>query len=86
MIKDAYRSLAKRHHPDVQGDSSDHVPDIEKFRDIVEAYSVLSVKESRATFDLSRRKNPKKYEQMSEEQFNMNNRRDLRNSDGNITR
>lgn len=68
-------------------DSSEHVPDVEKFRDVVEAYQVLSVKESRATFDISRRKDPSKYhEPMSEEQFNMNNRRDLRNKDGNVAR
>lgn len=61
QIKEAYRALAKKHHPDVRataGDAGDFDPDVEKFRDVVEAYSVLSVKESRATFDLSRKKNP----------------------------
>jgi len=58
-IKDAYRAMAKRHHPDVRAaDPTDHQPDIEKFRDIVEAYKVLSVPESRAAFDLNRKKNP----------------------------
>ena len=61
-IKEAYRALAKKHHPDVRSaaDATDaeHDPDVEKFRDVVEAYQVLSVRESRAAFDISRRKNP----------------------------
>jgi len=86
MIKDAYRSLAKRHHPDVQSSdtSRDHQPDVQKFRDVVEAYQVLSVKESRAAFDLTKRRNPEQFQEMTEEQFNMNHRRDLRNKDGNV--
>ena len=60
QIKDAYRSLAKKYHPDVrQGTASgEHDPDIEKFREVVEAYNVLSVKESRAAFDISIKRNP----------------------------
>ena len=40
QIKDAYRTLAKRHHPDVTlSDSSiEYQPDVEKFRNVVEAY------------------------------------------------
>jgi len=63
-----------------------HEPDVQKFRDVVEAYNVLSVKESRATFDMDRRKNPAAYKPMSDDQFNMNNRRDLRNKEGNVSR
>lgn len=69
-IKGAYRALAKKHHPDVRstgGDSSNYDPDVEKFRDVVEAYGILSVKESRAAFDLTRKKNPHLYQAMSEE-------------------
>ena len=54
-IKGAYRNLAKRHHPDVKGPSGTEGqfdPDVEKFRDVVEAYQVLSVRESRAAFDI----------------------------------
>ena len=40
------------------GDVSGYDQDINKFRDVVEAYQVLSVKESRADYDLSRKKNP----------------------------
>jgi DnaJ-class molecular chaperone len=48
--------------------SSSHEPDVEKFRNIVEAYQVLSVKESRAAFDITRKQNPHLYQsQMSDE-------------------
>jgi len=85
QIKDAYRALAKKHHPDVQsGDQGSHDPDVDKFRSVVEAYQVLSVKESRAAFDLTRKKNPHLYTAtpMSDEQYDMNYRRDLRNKQG----
>lgn len=84
-IKAAYRNLAKKHHPDVRASDIDgaHDPDVEKFRDVVEAYQVLSVKESRATFDLSRKRNPHSYHKpLSDEQFDMINRRDLRDKRG----
>ena len=70
----------------VTADKDGHEPDVEKFRNVVEAYQVLSVRESRATFDLDRKKNPEKYTPMSDEQFDMNYRRDLRNKDGHISR
>lgn len=83
-IKDAYRKLAKVHHPDVRtaAPGEKHDPDVEKFRDVVEAYQVLSVRESRAAFDLSRRKNPDLYKPMSDEQYNMLYRRDMRDKGG----
>lgn len=39
-IKEAYRNLAKKYHPDVRAASPGeaHDPDVEKFRDVVEAY------------------------------------------------
>uniref|UniRef100_A0A7S3CSE1 J domain-containing protein n=1 Tax=Strombidium rassoulzadegani TaxID=1082188 RepID=A0A7S3CSE1_9SPIT len=65
QIKDAYRRLAKKHHPDVRSQlnldpeqASLHDPDVEKFREVVEAYQVLSVSESRANFDLQLKRNP----------------------------
>lgn len=63
QIKEAYRNLAKRYHPDVipADDGQHHDPDVEKFRSVVEAYSVLSVSESRAAFDITRKKNPHKF-------------------------
>ena len=60
--------MAKKYHPDVRATSDsdvglgDHDPDVEKFRDVVEAYQVLSVKESRAAFDISMRRNPEMYQ------------------------
>ena len=55
QIKAAYREMAKKHHPDVQA-AETHEPDLDKFRDITEAYQVLSVRESRINYDLSRKK------------------------------
>ena len=59
-IKAAYRALAKKYHPDVRAaeEGVTHEPDVEKFRDVVEAYQVLSVRESRTAFDYTRKKNP----------------------------
>ena len=46
-IKSAFRNLARQCHPDVNQD-----PDAEeKFKEINEAYAVLSDKEKRATYD-----------------------------------
>jgi len=42
QIKQAYREKAKLHHPDAKI-SDKHEPDVTKFRDVAEAYSVLSV-------------------------------------------
>lgn len=47
-IKKAYRRLARKHHPDVnQGDKAAE----ERFKDINEAYEVLSDEEKRAKYD-----------------------------------
>src|SRR4249920_817901 len=47
-IKKAYRKLARKHHPDVNpGDKSAE----EKFKEINEAYEVLSVPENRERYD-----------------------------------
>jgi DnaJ-class molecular chaperone len=44
QIKDQYRKLAKKFHPDVRTTDKtvDHQPDADKFRNVVEAYQVLS--------------------------------------------
>lgn len=65
QIKDAYRELAKKHHPDVVGSA----PDADKFRNVMEAYGVLSVRESKVNYDLMRRKNPDAYREVSESEF-----------------
>ena len=62
QIKEAYRELAKKHHPDITGGTT---KDAEKFRDVMEAYGILSVKESRVNYDLSMKRNPDQYKEMS---------------------
>ena len=85
-IKQAYRTLAKKYHPDVRASGEDAAgdrdPDVEKFRDVVEAYQVLSVRESRAAFDISRKKNPQNYRQEAADQFQMMLNRDQRDKRG----
>jgi DnaJ-class molecular chaperone len=44
-------------------------PDGQIFRNIMEAYGVLSVNESRASYDLTMRKDPDAYKQVSEAEF-----------------
>jgi molecular chaperone DnaJ len=47
-IKNAYRKLAKKYHPDLnQGDRQAE----EKFKEVTEAYEILSDKEKRAQYD-----------------------------------
>ncbi len=45
-IKNAYRNLAKKHHPDATGEKTD-----EQFKNIQEAYSTLSDPEKRSDYD-----------------------------------
>lgn len=47
QIKSAYRKLARKYHPDVNKDPSA----VEKFKNINEAYEVLSDKEKRSRYD-----------------------------------
>ena len=48
-IKKAYRGLARKYHPDVN--ESEGVS--EKFKEVVEAYDILSNSDTRANYDLS---------------------------------
>jgi curved DNA-binding protein CbpA len=66
--------------------ASGHEPNADLFRDVVEAYQVLSVRETRANYDLSRKKNPEQYFAMSEFQFDMEQRRDKRDKSGMIAK
>ncbi|SFQ99754.1 molecular chaperone DnaJ [Desulfoscipio geothermicus] len=47
-IKKAYRKLARKYHPDANKDDKDAA---EKFKEITEAYDVLSNEEKRASYD-----------------------------------
>ena len=49
VIKNAYRALAKKYHPDTSNFDSNYIE--EKMRKINEAYEVLSSKEKRAAYD-----------------------------------
>ena len=51
-IKSAYRKLARKWHPDVAGNSSDVIT---RFKEINEAYEVLSDKSKKADYDTARR-------------------------------
>jgi DnaJ-class molecular chaperone len=59
--------LAKQYHPDARASAKgeERSPNADKFRDVVEAYQVLSVRESRVTYDIQRRKNPDRYRAIS---------------------
>ena len=48
-IKKAYRSLAKKYHPDLNPDNKDTE---EKFKELQEAHEVLSDEEKRKTYDM----------------------------------
>ena len=51
-IKKAYRKLARKWHPDVAGNSDDVIT---KFKEINEAYEILSDKTRKADYDTARR-------------------------------
>lgn len=81
QIKDAYRESVKKHHPDVIGSAQ---PDAAIFRDIQEAYGILATRESRASYDIDRKKNSDAYRVVPEAEFNRTSRPDLRAADGNV--
>ena len=49
----------------------------------MEAYGILSVKESRVNYDLSMKRNPDQYKEMSQSEFDKNFNVDLRDEAGN---
>lgn len=53
-IKNAYRKLAKLYHPDINATGGVHEPNAEKFRNVAEAYAVLSHYESRLRYNNTR--------------------------------
>ena len=79
--KDAYRVSAKKYHPDVVGGAK---PDADRFRDVMEAYAVLSGVQSRASYDLLRQKNPDSFKEISQQEFDKNYNVNARDATGNI--
>jgi preprotein translocase subunit Sec63 len=59
QIKQAYRNLAKKYHPDVNiGGAEKYEPSSQKFREIAEAYAVLSNKTMKIDYDTRLRNFP----------------------------
>ena len=81
QIKDAYRIAAKKYHPDVVGGSK---PDADKFRDVMEAYAVLSVVQSRANYDLLRKKDPDQFKEVDQREFDKAYNPSARDRTGNV--
>lgn len=54
-IRTAYRTLARRYHPDVVGSGS-----AEKFREVQEAYETLSESSRRQAYDMTLREQPRR--------------------------
>eukprot|EP00824_Muranothrix_gubernata_P019131 TRINITY_DN3868_c0_g1_i1.p1 TRINITY_DN3868_c0_g1~~TRINITY_DN3868_c0_g1_i1.p1 ORF type:complete len:303 (+),score=53.67 TRINITY_DN3868_c0_g1_i1:31-939(+) len=57
-IKEAYRNLAKKYHPDVNIAGSEYEPNLDKFREVAEAYSVLSTYDTKLAYDKEKKKSP----------------------------
>ncbi len=81
QIKDAYRAAAKKYHPDVVGSAA---PDANKFRDVMEAYAVLSVVQSRANYDLLRQKDPDQFREINQREFDKTYNPSARDAAGNV--
>ena len=81
QIKDAYRDAAKKYHPDIVGGSK---PDAQRFRDVMEAYAVLSVVQSRANYDLTRTKDPEAFREVNQREFDKMYNTDARDESGNV--
>ena len=89
-IKKAYRLLAKKYHPDVNtstssSGSNSHEPNVEKFRDIAEAYAVLSNTTLKVDYDRKLKPKPEVVYN-SEKMKNMEKSRSERDASGNIKR
>jgi DnaJ-class molecular chaperone len=84
QIKEAYRKLVKKFHPDARASQMTdiHEPNADKFRNVTEAYQVLSLRESRVNYDITRKKNPDAYKPMSAKEEELVNRRDTRDKKG----
>lgn len=83
QIKEAYRRLAMKYHPDVNTTGETHQPDADKFREIAEAYAVLSIPESKMSYDQTNiRKADAVYSSIKSETIEKN--RKMRDSTGHV--
>ena len=82
-IKEAYRAKAKQFHPDASLLGDHRTPDINRFRDVAEAYAVLSIRENRLNYDLSRKDSTEiLYESAAESAQSMVEKREERDVTG----
>ncbi len=73
-IKKAYRKLAMKHHPDrTQGDNSSDT----KFKEIAEAYSVLSDEKKKMIYDNGGNQNEFEHHNFNQHNFNPDNLNDI---------
>ena len=75
--------MAKKFHPDVNTTGETHFPNAEKFREIAEAYAVLSVPESRTVYDLTSNKKPDSVFKAQRDEV-MEERRSMRDATGHV--
>ena len=78
-IKKAYHSLAKKYHPDVTTKVEHNLIQMEKFRDVAEAYAVLTNALARHKYDLTKNSNPDAI-------FNKNKMEKTRDFTGNLAK
>lgn len=83
-IKAAYRELAMKFHPDVNTTGETHQPNAEKFREIAEAYAVLSIPENKSSYDASLKKRNPDAIFSSVKSETMEKNRKMRDATGNV--
>jgi DnaJ-class molecular chaperone len=59
-------------------------PDAEKFRDVLEAYGVLSNMSSRANYDILRKKDPEAFREVNQREFTKTYDASARDVSGNV--
>ncbi|KAL4508515.1 hypothetical protein ABPG72_003819 [Tetrahymena utriculariae] len=85
QIKDSYRKLAMKYHPDVNTTATEaHEPSARKFQEIAEAYAVLSVEEQRRAYDFLNQPSP--YDRYTEDSALEDELLRRRSVDGNAIR
>jgi curved DNA-binding protein CbpA len=83
-IKKAYRGLAMKYHPDVNTTGETHEPNAQRFREIAEAYAVLSIPENKSSYDNSMMKRKPEAVFSSSKSEAMENNRKQRDATGHV--